>query len=130
MMFRSELQGTLEQSTCLLSTRSSCGTKLEATSCYWYAWCERIGVLQDIMEVIDSIWDAFEDHKNVTEKVASAWREEAMVQQSIVEECAAAETLERMLTLQVCSTGSAFFCTLCATVWDQQFSLCQRTLAV
>ena len=64
------------------------------------------------MEVIDSIWDAIEDHKNVTEKVASAWKEEAMAQQCIVEGCAAAETLERMQTLQVCSIGVALFCTL------------------
>lgn len=52
--------------------------------------------------MIDSIWDAIEEHKTVAEKVASAWKEEAKAQQSIVEECAAVETLERMQTLEVC----------------------------
>lgn len=65
-------------------------------------------VVQDIMEVIESIWDAIEDHKAVAEKVSAAWKEEAVAQQSIVEECAADETLQRMQTQEVGTLVSRF----------------------
>jgi hypothetical protein len=53
------------------------------------------------MEVIEAIWDDIEEYKHVADKVAAAWKEEAMAQKKLVDDCAAQETLDRMKTLEV-----------------------------
>lgn len=57
--------------------------------------------MQDIDEVLDSVWDAIEDHNNTADTVCATWKQEAVAQKNIVEECAAEETLQRMQTLEV-----------------------------
>ena len=57
--------------------------------------------MQDIDEVLDSVWDAIEDHNKTADTVCATWKQEAVAQKNIVEECAAEETLQRMQTLEV-----------------------------
>jgi hypothetical protein len=58
--------------------------------------------MQDAQKLIDSVWEVIEQHKSVSDQVCAAWKEEAETQKSLVEECAAPETLERIQNLEVC----------------------------